>query len=265
MTTKDVKNKVVIITGASSGIGRALAERLAARGAKLVLAARRQDRLAALSNELKTKHNADCLPLTIDVSNPDDTARMISETLRHFGRLDVLVNNAGVLYMESILTMPLADMHKMMDTNFWPLIHTVRQAAPALSQSRGQVINIGSGAGRRGLSYMAAYSATKFALTGLTESMRVELAPQKIAFTTVYPGGVETEMPAGVDRTKLPPNYPAHIHGISAERVAKAVEKAIKYRSLEVYVPWWVKYAAYLSVIFPELGDFIVRKFRTPH
>ena len=98
-------------------------------------------------------------------------------------------------------------------------------------------------------------------MSGLTESLRLELGPKKIHFTTVYPGGVDTEMPASVDPSKLPPAYHRH-EGlrIPAARVARAIRKAIKYRPLEVYVPWWVRYGAWLSVVSPWLADVILKR-----
>jgi short-subunit dehydrogenase len=257
--------KVILITGASSGIGRAAALALAARGHGLALAARRVARLESLARELLDRGGAPPLVLPADVRRREDVESIVKKTHDHYGRLDVFINNAGVLIMEPVLSMPLSDMENIFATNFWPAVHAVRAAAPVMArQGGGHFINVGSGAGRRGLPYMAVYSAGKFALAGLTESMRLELASQNIRFSVIYPGGVETEMPESVDRSRLPRDYPRHIRGISAERAARAVVKAVEKQPLEVYVPWWVRPGAWLSVLFPRLGDFILRKTRMP-
>lgn len=256
-------DKVILITGASSGIGAELARQLAREGGvRLVLAARREDRLAALAAELTRDHGTEVLAQATDMTQPSQVAHLIEKAQRHFGRLDVLVNNAGVLKMQAFLDMPGGDMHYLLDVNFWGPIHAIRAAAPVMAdQGGGHILQVGSGVSRRGLPFMAVYSATKFALAGLTESLRVELKAKGIAFTMVYPGGVETEMPASVDMAKLPADYPRHGGmRISAERAARALRKAIRCRPLEVYVPWWVRFASWLSVIWPAAADFLIRK-----
>ena len=129
-----------------------------------------------------------------------------------------------------------------------------------VKQGGGHIVNVSSAAGRRGLPFMAAYCASKFALTGLIESIRVELSAHNIAFTTVFPGGVETEMPNNLDRSKLPSGYKEH-RGvrISAKRAARAIVCALRDRPLEVYVPWWMRYTARLSMHVPALTDLAIR------
>ncbi len=253
---------VVLITGASSGIGAELARQLAADGCRLALAARRADRLETLAEELRKESNADVLTHPTDVAQPSQVAFLVEKTRERFGRLDVLVNNAGVLLMQPFLDMSAGDMQYLLNVNLWGPIHAIRAAAPVMAeQGSGHIIQVGSGVSRRGLPFMAMYSATKFALAGLTEGLRLELKAKGIHFTTVYPGGVDTEMPASVDMSKLPPNYPRHAGmRISTARAARAIRKAIKCRPLEVYVPWWVRYASWLSVVCPPAADFLIRK-----
>lgn len=266
MPLKSLGGKTILITGASSGIGRAAALALAREGALLALAARRVALLENLAREIQGRYGQSPLVLPTDVSRPSDIASMVKKAYDHFGRLDVLINNAGVLFMEPFLTMPAEAMEKIMGTNFWSIVHAVRAAAPYMTrQGGGHIVNVGSGVSRRGLPYMAAYTATKFALAGLTESLRVELGPQNIRFTTVYPGGVDTEMPNNLDRSKLPVGYRDHSRSrISAERAARAVVKAVRKQPLEVYVPWWVRQTAWISVFFPRLADFLIKTFGMP-
>jgi short-subunit dehydrogenase len=254
-------NNVVLITGASSGIGKALAETLAAEGHRLALAARRQERLETLKEDLRRRFNTDVLTIPTDLRDPAKVADMIKKTADHFGRLDVLVNNAGVLHMGPLTTMPLDKMTDLFDTNVWPLIHAIRAAVPVMEkQGGGHIVNVGSGVGRHALPFMAAYSATKFALTGLTEALRVELAPTRITFTTIYPGGVDTDMPRLLDRSALPPGYPGGVGGrADPQAVARAIARGIRRKSKEVYTPRWVRAGAWISALFPALGDALLK------
>jgi short-subunit dehydrogenase len=268
MLTNNNEEKVVLITGASSGIGAELARQLAREAARsgrrvrLALAARRADRLETLAQELRRDHGADVLVQLTDVTQPAQVAALIDKVRQDYGRLDVLVNNAGVLKMEPFLDMPFGDMQYMVNVNFWGPVHAIRAAAPLMAATGGgHIVQVASGVARRGLPFMAVYSATKSALAGLTESLRLELKTKSIAFTTVYPGGVDTDMPASVDPSRLPPAY--HDHAglrIPAARVARAIRKAMRSRPLEVYIPWWVRGGAWLSVLFPSAADFILRR-----
>jgi short-subunit dehydrogenase len=253
---------VILITGASSGIGAELARQLAARGHRIAISARRADRLEALAKELDGKDGAQVMAHPADMTQPSQVAFLVEKVKERFGRIDVLVNNAGVLKMQGFLDMHMGDMQYLINTNFWGPVLAIRAAAPIMvEQGGGHIIQVGSGVSRRGLPFMAVYSASKFALAGLTESLRVEMRAQGIRFTTVYPGGVETEMPASVDVSKLPEGYPRHASmRISAARAARAIRKAIECRPLEVYVPWWVRFTSWISVLCPGLADFLIRR-----
>jgi short-subunit dehydrogenase len=267
MLTKN-QEQVVLITGASSGIGAELARQLAREAARsgrrvrLALAARRTDRLETLAQELRRDHGAEVLVQPTDVTQPAQVAALIDKVRQIYGRLDVLVNNAGVLKMQHFLDMPAGDMQYMMNVNFWGPVHAIRAAAPLMAATGGgHIVQVASGVARRGLPFMAVYSATKSALAGLTESLRLELKAQGIVFTTIYPGGVDTDMPASVDPSTLPPAY--HDHAglrIPAARVARAIRKALRSRPLEVYVPGWVRWGAWVSVIFRSAADLILRR-----
>ena len=132
----ELSSLVVLITGASAGIGAATARELAGAGCRLALVARRTDRLEELALELKTRHNADIFIHTADLEDPGQVSAMVESAARYFGRLDVLVNNAGLLRMAPVLAMPLDDMKHLMDTNFWAVVHSVRAAAPLMRSLR---------------------------------------------------------------------------------------------------------------------------------
>lgn len=257
----ELSSLVVLVTGASAGIGAATASELARAGCRLALAARRRERLEELARELKTQYGTDAFVCAADVQDPEQVRTMVESVIRHFGRLDVLINNAGLLRMAPLLAMPVDEMEHQMNTNFWAVIHTVRATAPLMArQGGGHIINIASAASRRGLPYMTVYAATKWALAGLTEGLRVELAPENICFTTVYPGVIDTDMPRNVDRSRLPANYPDHGSSrLPVGRVAQAIVRAVRNRRAEVYVPWWLRCMSWLCAVFPALLDRAVR------
>ncbi|MBI5685562.1 MAG: SDR family oxidoreductase [Verrucomicrobia bacterium] len=258
----ELSSQVVLITGASAGIGAATARELARAGCRLALVARRKERLEELALELKTRHNTDAFIHAADLEDPEQVRAMVESAARHFGRLDVLINNAGLLRMAPLLAMPLDDMEHLMDTNFWAVVHAIRAAAPLMTrQGGGHIINVASAVSRRGLPYMAVYAATKWALAGLTEGARIELAAENIRFTTVYPGSIDTEMPRNLDRSRLPANYPNHARSrVPAERVAQAIARAVREKPVEVYVPWWLRCVSWACAICPGFVDRAVRR-----
>jgi short-subunit dehydrogenase len=190
-----IDGMVVVITGASAGIGRALAEALAARRARLVLAARRADRLEGLNRTLGGGHL--CMPT--DVSRREDCERLIARTAEHFGRIDTLVCNAGYGILRRVHETTPQQAQEIFQTNVFGTLDCVRTAVPhMLAQEtggrwRGQVMVVSSAVARRALPLFGAYSATKAAQLSLAEAMRVELRPQRIAVTSVHPIGTDTE------------------------------------------------------------------------
>jgi hypothetical protein len=257
-----IEKKAALITGASSGIGRETALLLAEKGWDLALVARRKDRLEALALEIKKAGGSAPLVLSADISREDQAHAVVTEAAFHFGRLDVLVNNAGILRMAPFLSMPVQEMRDIFETNFWAIVESVRAAAPIMEkQGGGHIVQIGSGVSRRGLPFMGAYAAGKAALLVLTESLRVELAGRGISFSLVLPGGTDTEMPNNLDRGRLPPGYPEReSYRVTARQAAKAVVKAVEKRGVEVYVPWWVRPGAWLSALWPSLADKIIQQ-----
>jgi short-subunit dehydrogenase len=192
---RSLKDMVVVITGASSGIGRALAEALHTRGTKLALTARRLDRLQELNESLGGGH----LVIAADVSKQEDCQKLIDESLGHFGRIDTLVCNAGYgIYVPVHETTPDA-MRQIFATNVFGCTDCIAAATPYLLRQeirdgyRAQVILVSSFVARRAVPYMGAYSATKAAQLMLAEAMRVELADRQIAVTSVHPIMTKTE------------------------------------------------------------------------
>ncbi len=189
----NLENKVIIITGASSGIGEATARLLAKHGAKVTLAARREDRLKKLASEIGEEN---ALIAVTDVTNPEQVASMVEETIKKFGRVDVLVNNAGLMPLSLMSNLHIEEWHRMVDVNIKGVLNCVGSTLPQmLKQSSGHIINISSVAGRRVFPGAAVYCATKFAVNALSEGLRMELAPHKnIRVTSIQPGAVATEL-----------------------------------------------------------------------
>src|SRR4051812_14862740 len=179
--------RVIAITGASAGIGRATALRLAHDGAAIVACARRRDRLASLAAEIESAGGR-ALPVVADVTIERDMDDVVARAVERFGRLDVMICNAGFAVYGAIDDITPAQMHKLVDINYFGTYYAVRAALPVFRrQRRGHVVIVSSIAGKRGVPFMGAYSATKFAQAGLAECLRAELAGSDIHVSVVYP------------------------------------------------------------------------------
>src|SRR5438128_28664 len=186
-------SRVVAITGASAGIGRAIALRLARDGASLAICARRSDRLSQVAAEIKAAGGR-ALPFVGDVTSEDDMAAFVQLSLHGFERLDVMICNAGYGVAGTIDATSADQMRKLLDVNYLGTFYAARAALPVFRrQGRGHLVIVSSIVGRRGVPYLGAYSATKFAQVGLAESLRSELAGSDIHVTVVFPVSTETE------------------------------------------------------------------------
>jgi NAD(P)-dependent dehydrogenase (short-subunit alcohol dehydrogenase family) len=227
---------VVIVTGASSGIGRVTAERLARNGTTVVLAARRADKLEALAAELPS-----AIAVPTDVRDPAAIEALVARAVAVTGRLDGLVNNAGVGGVTSILADDEA-VEGMIQVNLLAPIRLMRAVVPVMrAQGSGAIVNIGSVAGEVGIS--GVYSATKFALRGMTDSVRRELAGTGVGVTLVEPGYIAG--PANKNRPGLP----------GPEIVAAAIESALRRPRRRVIVPAKYRLAVLAANTFPALAD----------
>lgn len=255
---------VVVITGASAGIGRELARELNRHGAKLVLAARRVDRLEELNAELGGKH----LCVRCDVSIEDDCRNLIDMTIEHFGRLDTLVCNAGYGVVRDSAEISRAELDAIFATNVAGTSDCVRFAVPLIRRNekrnglRGQIVIVSSAAARRGLVYFGAYSATKAAQLSIAEALRVELEDDAIAVTSVHPIGTESEFLStaeAVSSTKIsaPARRPIEQ---TPKTVAKKIAAAIRRPVRECWPYWPARWVLSLCTISPWLGDFVMRR-----
>lgn len=189
----DIQDKVVIITGASEGIGRATAKRFAEAGAKLALVARSVDRLAELADELRER-GCDAISAPSDVSDPAQLKRAVAETVRHFGRIDVLINNAGQAAVGRIADLDLGDFRQIVDLNLFGSFIAMQSVIPIMQEhGEGLIINVSSMVSKMSIPALGAYAATKAALNALSNTARAELAPEGIRVITVFPRMTSTD------------------------------------------------------------------------
>jgi short-subunit dehydrogenase len=184
--------QTLLITGASQGSGRATALLFARKGYDVVLAARQEDRLCAVAEEVRAIGRSSlCVPT--DVGQPDQVQNLVEQALDHFDTIDVLVNNAGICLTAEMPQTSLEDWHAIMDTNFWGYVHTIHYLLPYfLRRGEGSIVNVGSFGGKVPLPNMVAYCASKYAVTGLTDTLRLELEPKGIHVAAVHPGVINS-------------------------------------------------------------------------
>ena len=184
---KRFDNKPVVVTGASSGIGEALAREFAARGANVVLGARSADKLERITAEIRAT-GAQAVCRAVDVVKPEECERLIGAAVEHFGGIDVLVCNAGISMRALFDDVDLAVLHRLMDVNFWGTVNCCKYALPYLQQSRGSVVGVSSVAGLHGLPGRTGYSASKYAMTGFLETLRIENLRKGVHVMIACPG-----------------------------------------------------------------------------
>jgi NADP-dependent 3-hydroxy acid dehydrogenase YdfG len=195
--------RVALVTGASSGIGAAAAEALAAAGATVALAARRADRLDSLVSKIE-KAGGQAIALPGDIIDEQVAQGVVTETLRRLGRIDILVNSAGVIDSGGVENADTARYRRVIDINLMASLYTSRAViGPMRAQGGGDIINISSTAGRRAAALFNAYAASKFGLTGMTEAMRQEVGRYGIRVCIIEPGATETEVSVGIGDPKF--------------------------------------------------------------
>lgn len=252
--------QVVVISGASAGIGRAVALRFARDGASIAICARREDRLKAVAGEIE-RAGGRALPVVADVTSADDMKRLIDRTLHAYGRLDVVVCNAGYGLYGAIDTIPPDKMRAVMDVNYFGTYHLMHAALPILKrQNSGHIIVVSSIVGRRGIPWMDAYCATKFAQVGLAESVRALLSDTPIRVSLVYPISTETEF-FGVMTEHSGFSTRAAGPKQSPEEVAEAIVSAIGKPVAEIYPKRIAKVLAVLGTVAPRFADQLVKRW----
>ena len=224
-------DQVALVTGASSGIGAATARRLAREGAAVARAARRTDRLLAHKDEVEAE-GGQALVIETDVTDRPQCERMVARTLDAFGRLDVLMNNAGVMPLSLVKNVRVEEWERMVAVNVNGVLYGTAAALPAMMvQRRGHIVNVSSNAGRRVFVGGAVYCATKFAVTAFSEGLRMELGPEfGIRVTCIEPGAVATELPHAIADEEFKRRTAGDFDGVTpleSEDVAEAILHAL--------------------------------------
>ncbi|KAL9660416.1 hypothetical protein QQ045_025230 [Rhodiola kirilowii] len=263
---EDVAGKVVIITGASSGIGEHVAYEYARKGACLVLVARRENSLREVAANAAQIGSPDVITVCADVAKHDDCKRVINDTMSRYGRLDHLVNNAGVShpnFLEEVSN--IEEMRPIMDVNFWGAVYMTRLAIPHLRNTRGKIAVISSAAAWLPLPRHTFYNASKAALIALFETLRVEVG-QDISITIVTPGWVESEMTQGkymlsggemrVDQELRDVQVSAS-PVLSVHRAAKAIVDSVARGDRYLTEPAWFRAAYFWKMFCPEIVEWV--------
>lgn len=225
----NITGKVIVITGASSGMGEAAARHLAEKGAKVVLAARRVDRIEAIASELK-QQGKEATAVQVDVAKYEDVENLIQATVKAYGRVDVLINNAGLMPLSRLDQGKVEEWDQMIDVNLRGVLHGIAAALPYMkAQKSGHIINTASVAAHLIFPASSVYSATKFAVRALTEGLRQESAAHNIRATLISPGAVKTELLDHITDKEVQAANQDYVEnvGVPAETYARMVAFAI--------------------------------------
>ena len=225
----NIEGKVIVITGASSGLGEAAAKHLAEQGAKVVLGARRIDRLQALAEELN-KNGNQAIALATDVTQVEQVKALVDEAIKEFGRIDVIINNAGLMPHSPLNRLKIDEWNQMIDVNIKGVLYGIAAALPHMQQQKfGHIINVSSVAGHKIGPNGVVYSATKHAVRVISEGLRQEVKPYNIRTTIISPGAVDTELPNSISEEDVAKGIKEFYenYAIPASSFARAVAFAI--------------------------------------
>lgn len=254
MNEKPLHNRVALVTGASSGIGRATALALAREGAHVALAARNATALEEVAKAIQAV-DRDALPVPTDVTSQEQVDRLVAETLARWGRIDVLVANAGVYVRRPVRELTVADMDRSMAVNFYGALYPVLATLPhMLARGAGHLVFVNTMDAKKGIPPDAPYVAAKSALAGFAGVLRQELHGTGVQVTSVFPGRVDTPMIATLKVPWISAKIPS-------EAVARAIVGAIRTWQPEVIIPFRAHALIYIDTLSPRLADWLVRLF----
>jgi dehydrogenase/reductase SDR family member 7B len=252
-----MKDKIVIITGASSGIGKALAFSFGREGAKIVITGRKEAPLLEVSQAL-TEAEIDNLAIVSDVSLEADNVDMVNKTIHKYGKIDVLINNAGISMRSMFEDCDLKVIKSLMDINFWGTVYATKYALPHIKSTKGSIVGVSSIAGYRGLPVRTGYSASKFAVNGFLESLRTELLHTGVHVLTACPGFTASNIRVvalGSDGTSKGETMRDEGKMMSSEEVAERILKAVKNRDRDMILTLKGKAIIWINKLFPKLAD----------
>ena len=252
------KDKVVIVTGASSGIGEASAREFARNGSKVVLAARSEEKLASIVQEIKSDNGTACFIKT-DVSIEDDCRKLIEKAVSEYGTVDILINNAGLSMRAVFDDVDLKVLHRLMDVNFWGTVYCTKYALPYLVANKGSLVGVSSIAGFHGLPGRTGYSASKFAIHGFLETLRIENLKRSLHVMIIAPGFTSSEIrkhALTADGTEQGESPKDEENLMSPEYVAKWILKGIRKKKRNKLLTWEGRLTALFQRIIPKFVDW---------
>jgi NAD(P)-dependent dehydrogenase (short-subunit alcohol dehydrogenase family) len=253
------RDRTVLVTGASSGIGRETALAFAAAGANVVLVARGAKALAEVATSAR-KLGAKAMAIPTDVTKGPAVAACFAKAARRFGAIDIVVNNAGIMIPSKVEDIREEDLKTMLDVNLFGALHVMQQAVKVMRRQRhGHIVNVASLAGRRGFSPLGGYCATKFALVGMTEALRMELGDEDIHVSLVMPGVVDTPLATNAQRgSGVPIPWPERLN-MPPSWVTQCIFLAIRFRLAEIAVPPGSALVEKLAALTPGTTDSVLR------
>ncbi|MBK7964518.1 MAG: SDR family oxidoreductase [Bacteroidetes bacterium] len=257
-----MQSKVVVITGGGTGIGKACAATFLARGYRVVISGRRLDKLQEVITEFKGS-SEHILAVQADVSVEEDSKRIIEETIVKFGRIDVLINNAGISMRALFDEMDLSVLKRLMDTNFWGAVYCTKYALPYLLEAKGSVVGISSIAGKKGLPGRTGYSASKFALEGFLETLRIENLKKDLHVLIVCPGFTASDIrisSLSADGSAQGESPREENKMMSAQTVAREITEAVIKRKRDLVLTFNGRLTVLMNKFFPSLMDKLVYK-----
>lgn len=255
-----MKDKVVIITGASSGIGESLAYEFARKGSNVVIGARNQERLAEVAERIK-KEGGNVVFAETDVTVENDCRNLVLTAIENFGRLDILINNAGISMRAVLEDTDLKVIKRLMDVNFWGTVYCTKYALPYILEKQGSIVGVSSIAGIIGLPARTGYSASKFAMNGFLQSLRTENIKKKLHVLVAYPGFTASNIrTTSLSATGTCQGESPRDEGsmMSSEEVARHIFNAIKKRKNKIVLTSQGKLVSVISKLFPKILDDMV-------
>lgn len=257
---KQLDGKIVFITGGSTGLGEDIAYQVARKGAIVVVTARRTELLEKVRKKCILLSNKPAYAYHLDVSNPDEIQQVIEQVYQEVGNIDVLINNAGFGHFEEALTFDMSMVENMFRVNVLGMMYVTQLVAIKMAdKEQGHIINVASQAGKMATSKSSIYSATKFAVIGYSNALRLELKQIGITVTTVNPGPIDTNFFDIADQSGT---YLEKVGNmvLSSESVAESIVKLIGTNKRELNLPFAMELASKLYTLFPKIGDFLALK-----
>jgi short-subunit dehydrogenase len=254
-------NKVVVITGGTDGIGKALVKQFLSLGAKVATCSRTQEKLNLLKHEFSGKP---LLTLIADVSNEEDCKNFIEKTQEEFNGIDILINNAGISMRALLKDTELNTLKKVMDINFWGTVYCTKFALDSIIKNKGTIVGVSSVAGYRGLPGRSGYSASKFAVNGWLEAVRTELLDSGVNVMWVCPGFTQSNIRNAALNAEAKPQGESPLNEsklMTAEECAHHIIKAITKRKRTLVLTFTGKQTIFLNKFFPAWTDTLTRKF----